>query len=100
VLRSRLEAAQLLLERLAGAPWAPVSQAGGPAGAHVYTRDAHTSPGEAARLLSRQFWSLALQARRRDTRPIAEEPSDVGFFEAENEFFERAARFEQRHARP
>jgi hypothetical protein len=89
----RLAAAERLLESLAGPQWTTMSNGGGAGAGHVYTKDPHTTPAEAARLLARQFWSVALEARRREARPVEDEPSDVEFFEAENEFFESAARF-------
>lgn len=89
----RLEEAQRLLEKMAGAQWATISGGGAPGTSHVYTRSKPTGPAEAARLLSRQFWSIAVQARDRQIGPVQDEPSDVEFFELENEFFESAARF-------
>jgi len=89
----RLAAAERLLESMAGPQWAMMSSGGGPGAGHVYTKDPHTTPAEAARMLAQQFWSVALEARQRQARPLQDEPSDVEFFEAENEFFESAARF-------
>jgi hypothetical protein len=88
----RLAAAQRLLESMAGAQWSTVS-GGGPGGGHVYTNDSHGSAADTARLLARQFWSMALETKKRQSRSVEEESSDVEFFEAENEFFETAARF-------
>ncbi len=92
-MRDRLAAAERLLESMAGPHWATMSSGGGPGAGHVYTKDPHASPAEAARMLARQFWSVALEVHQRQARPVADEPSDVEFFEAENEFFESAARF-------
>jgi hypothetical protein len=92
---ARLEAAKKLLESMAGPQWTTMSSGGGPGAGHVFTKDPHASPGETARLLARQFWSLALEARQRRSRPLEDEPSDVEFFEAENEFFKKAAQFRQ-----
>ena len=50
-------------------------------------------PAETARMLSQQFWSMAIQAQERQLRPVEDEPSDVEFFELENAFFESAATF-------
>ena len=89
----RLKAAEKLLESMAGPQWAIIASGGGPAAGHVYTKDAHAAPAEAARMMARQFWSLALEARQRQTQPMGEEPSDVEFFESEIKFFENAAKF-------
>jgi hypothetical protein len=91
-MRERLEAAEKLLESMAGPQWATIS-GGGPGAGHVYTKDTHAAPAEAARLLARQFWSVALEARQRQSRPLDEEPSDVEFFETENKYFEKAAQY-------
>jgi len=90
---ARLEAARKLLESMAGVQWATMSSGGGPGSAHVYTKDPHTAPAEAARLLARQFWSVALEAQQRQSRRPEDEPSAAEFFEAENTFFEKAAQF-------
>lgn len=97
-MKERLEAAQRLLESMAGPQWAMMSSGGGPGSGHVYTNDPHAASAETARLLARQFWSMALEARKRQSRPVEEEASDVGFFETENEFFEAAARFKSQGA--
>src|SRR5512133_4083415 len=94
----RLKAAEKLLESMAGAQWTTISGGGGPGSGHVYTNDPHTAPGEAARLLARQFWSAALNGGERRGRPVEQESSDVEFFEAENDFFENAAKFGSRGA--
>jgi len=97
-MQERLEAAQRLLESMAGARWATMSSGGGPGNSHVYTNDPHSSAADTARLLARQFWSMALEAKKRQSRPVEQEASDVEFFEAENDFFEAAARFESQGA--
>ena len=89
----RLEAAKRLLATMAGPQWATVSGGGTPGGGHVYTRDAYMAPAEAARMLARQFWSIALEAREKEIPPVTDEPSDVEFFQAESEFFETAAKY-------
>jgi chromosome segregation ATPase len=94
-MQDRLAAAQRLLESMAGTQWATISRGGGPGGGHVYTNDPHASAADTARLLARQLWSVALEAKKRRSRPVEEGLSDVEFFEAENEFFETAARFKQ-----
>ena len=90
---ARLAAAERMLESMGGPQWATVSRGSGPSSSLVYTKDGHVTPAEAARLLARQFWSVALEARRRESRPVEQEPSDMEFFEAENRFFEDAATF-------
>ncbi|MBN1359085.1 MAG: hypothetical protein JW993_00765 [Sedimentisphaerales bacterium] len=87
----RLKAAERLLESMATPQWANVSRGGGPG--LVYTRGDTADDVKAARLLAQQFWSIAIQARDRQVRPVEDEPSDVEFVEAENEFFENAAKF-------
>jgi hypothetical protein len=89
----RLEAAKRLLETMAGPQWATVSGGGTLGGVHVYTKDPYMAPAEAARMLARQFWSIALEAREKTVQPVADEPSDVEFFQAESDFFEAAARY-------
>ena len=90
---AQLAAAERMLENMAGPQWTTISAGGGPSSSLVYTKDGHMTPAEAARMLARQFWSVALESRQRERRPVEEEPSDVEFFEAENEFFESAAAF-------
>jgi hypothetical protein len=89
----RLEAAKRLLESGIDPQWATVSGGGTPGGSLVYTQGGATTPAETARMLAQRFWSIAIEARQKELRPFAEEPSDVEFFQAEKEFFERAARF-------
>ncbi len=89
----RLKEAERMLEKMSGVQWATISGGGAPGASHVYTKSKQTGPAEAARLLSRQFWSIAVQARDRQVGPVQDEPSDAEFFELENEFFEHAARF-------
>ena len=60
-MQDRLKAAERLLESMAGAQWTTMSSGGGPGAGHVYTNDPHASPADAARLLARQFWSMALE---------------------------------------
>jgi hypothetical protein len=89
----RLKAAERLLENMVKPQWQTVSGPGGGDAAQAYTRNASTSPAETARMLSRQFWSVAIQARNRQMRATENEPSDARFFELENQFFEDAAKF-------
>lgn len=92
-MQDQLKAAERLLESMAGAQWTSMFSGGGPGAGHTFTRDPHTSPADAARLLAQQFWSMALKDRNRRTRPVEQESSDVEFFEAETDFFETAAQF-------
>lgn len=89
----RLEAAKRLLESGIDPQWATVSGGGTPGGGLVYTQGAAATPAQTARMLAQKFWSIAIEARQKELRPFAEEPSDVEFFQAEKEFFERAAQF-------
>ena len=89
----RLEAAKRLLESGIDPQWATISGGGTSGGTLVYTQGGVTTPAETARMLAQKFWSIAIEARQKELRPFAEEPSDVEFFQAEKEFFERAAQF-------
>ncbi len=88
----RLKVAERVLDSMAGAQWATIS-GGGPGSSLVYTKAGAGNRAETARLMAQQFWSIAIQARNRQVRPVEDEPSDVEFFEVENEFFENAAKF-------
>ncbi|MBN1509859.1 MAG: hypothetical protein JW955_23635 [Sedimentisphaerales bacterium] len=90
----RLEAAKRLLQSRADPQWSTVSDSAGSGGGLVYTRGAPTTPAETARMLAREFWSMAIEARQKELQPFAEPPSDAEFFQAEKEFFEKAARFQ------
>jgi hypothetical protein len=91
----RLEAAKRLLQTNPDAQWANISGGGAASGTLVYTQGAAVTPAETARMLARQFWSIAIQARQKELQPFVDQPSDVEFFQAEKEFFEKAARFNQ-----
>jgi hypothetical protein len=92
----RLETAKRLLESMGEPQWATVS--GGASGqVSVYTKNPNTGPAETARMLARRFWSIALETRERPVQPVEQEPSDVEFFEPENEFFQEAAKFRPKH---
>jgi len=97
-MQDRLKVAEHLLESMAGAQWTTISSGGGPGAGHVYTNDPHASAADTARLLARQFWSVALKGQERRSQPVEQESSDVEFFEAENDFFENAAKFGSRSA--
>ena len=92
-MQDRLKAAERLLESMAGAQWTSIFGGGGPGASHTFTQDPHTSPGDAARLMAQQFWSMALQEKSRRSLPVEQESSGVEFFEAETQFFEKAAKF-------
>jgi hypothetical protein len=91
---ARLEAAKRLLDSMSGAQWSTVNKGSkGAAAAHVFTKDPRAAPAEAARAMARQFWSIAIEAKKRKSQLIEDEPSDVKFYELENKFFENAAKF-------
>jgi RNA polymerase-interacting CarD/CdnL/TRCF family regulator len=52
------------------------------------------APTDLARALAREFWSIAIKAKKRKTQVIEDDPSDAAFYELERDFFEDAARFE------
>jgi len=94
---ARLEAAKRLLEMMPEPQWATVDKSGGtPSGAsHVLTKNPNLAPAEAERQMARQFWSIAINAKKRRQQVIEDESSDVEFYGQENQFFENAARYEQ-----
>ncbi|MEJ2701693.1 MAG: hypothetical protein P8Z79_04560, partial [Sedimentisphaerales bacterium] len=93
---ARLEAAKRLLELMPEPQWARI----GPgrrtrsSPAAVLTKNPNLAPAEAARQMARQFWSIALNAKKRQQQLIEDDSSDVRFYGQENEFFEDAAKFE------
>jgi hypothetical protein len=95
---ARLEAARRLLEQMPTPQWTTVNRGGkkdGVAKGLVLTQ----SPAaltKAARAMAREFWSIALNAKKQMGPLIEREPSDVKFYEFENEFFETTARFNQK----
>jgi len=91
----RLEAAKRLLQNSPDPQWSTVSSGGSASGTLVYTQGGAQTPAETARMLARQFWSMAIEAKQKELRPFTEQPSDAEFFQAENEFFEKAARFRE-----
>jgi vacuolar-type H+-ATPase subunit E/Vma4 len=98
---ARLEAAKRLLEMMPKPQWATVgnSKAARSAAALVFTTNPKRAPAEAARQMARQFWSIAVDAKKRQQQLIDDEPSDVKFYGQENEFFENAARFNRERAK-
>lgn len=93
---ARLEAAKRLLEMMPEPQWAQVGRGrrnqSNPAA--VLTKNPNIAPAEAARQMARQFWSIALNAKKRRQQLAKDDTSDVTFYEQENEFFENAAKFD------
>ncbi len=95
---ARLEAAKRLLEQMPTPQWTTVNRSDkkdNVARGLVLTQ----SPAalrEAARAMAREFWSIAINAKKRTGPLIEREPSDVKFYEFENEFFETTAKFNQK----
>ena len=102
---ARLEAAKRLLEMMPEPQWAQIDQPGGnrTGTSPVLTTNPNLSPAEQARQMARQFWSIAVNAKKRRSGPAAgltaTEPSDAKFHEKENEFFENAAKFDPETAK-
>jgi len=95
---ARLEAAKRLLEMMPEPQWATIRNKGkgtSSSAAQVFTRNPNLAPAEAARQMARQFWSIAVNAKKYRQQLIEDEPSDAKFYGQENEFFENAARFDQ-----
>jgi len=93
---ARLKAAEKLLESMSGARWTTMRKGRGQTGSgKVLTKDG-SSAADSAREISRRFWSIALDAQKHVEKPIEDKPSDVRFYELENEFFENAAKYNQR----
>jgi hypothetical protein len=97
---ARLEAAKRLLKMMPEPQWATVDRGGGPTSgeSHVFTRGPNLTPAEAAREMARQFWSIAISAKKRERQLLEDESSDVKFYGQENEFFENAAKFDREAA--
>jgi len=94
-MQARLEAAKRLLEMMPEPQWANVDKPGGQSGAGlVLTKNPNLTSAETARQMARQFWSIAIDAKKRGSQWIDDEPSDVEFYGQENEFFENAARYD------
>jgi len=93
---ARLEAAKRLLEMMPEPQWAQVGKGrrNPSSPAAVLTKNPNMEPAEAARQMARQFWSIALNAKKRQQQLLEDESSDVTFYEQENEFFENAAKFD------
>ena len=93
---ARLEAAKRLLEMMPEPQWAQVGKGrrNSSSPTAVLTKNPNLAPAEAARQMARQFWSIALNAKKRRQQLVEDESSDVKFYGQENEFFENAAKFE------
>jgi hypothetical protein len=88
---ARLEAAKRLLETMSEPQWTTVNRGGRTGAGLVLTRNPNLAPAESARQMARQFWSIAINAKKRRQQRIDDEPSDVEFYGQENKFFENAA---------
>ena len=95
---ARLEAAKRLLEIMPEPQWSTVNKGGAaPSGASsVLTKNPNIASAEMARQMARQFWSIAIHAKKRRQQLIENEASDVEFYGQENEFFENAARYDKK----
>jgi hypothetical protein len=92
-LLAQLEQAKKILEKNLPPQLATVSGGGGPAGSLVYTQSGNLSIQESLRILAEQFYSYSIHSRQRQVKPIEDEPSDVEYYELENEFFENTANY-------
>jgi hypothetical protein len=90
---ARLEAARRLLETMPEPQWTTVNKSGRTGAGLVLTRNPKLAPAESARQMARQFWSIAINAKKRRQQRIDNEPSDVEFYGQENKFFENAAEY-------
>ena len=92
---ARLEAAKRLLETMPEPQWTTVSKGGRAGASLVLTRNPNLAPAESARQMARQFWSIAINAKKRRQQRFDDEPSDVEFYGQENKFFENAAKYNE-----
>jgi hypothetical protein len=95
---ARLEAAKRLLEQMPTPQWTTVNRSDKQDNVTrglVLTKNP-AALREAARAMAREFWSIAINAKKRVGPSIEREPSDVKFYEFENEFFETTAKFNQK----
>jgi hypothetical protein len=96
---ARLEAAKRLLESMSQAQWGAIGKGGSSAAGHSLTKNPQSAPSQQAMEMARQFWSIAIDAKKRQTQLTEDEPSDVTFYEMENRFFENAAKFDPRQGK-
>ena len=97
---ARLEAAKRLLELMPTPQWTTVNRSGkkdGVAKGLVLTQSP-AAMTKAARAMAREFWSIAINAKKQMGPLIEREPSDVKFYKFENDFFETTAKFNQKPA--
>ena len=94
---ARLEAAKRLLEMMPEPQWTTVNRGARTTSraSAVLTKNPNLAPAEAAREMARQFWSIAINAKKRERGLLEDEPSDAEFYRQEKEFFENAAKFDQ-----
>jgi hypothetical protein len=90
---ARLEAARQLLKTMPEPKWTTVNRSGRTGAGLVLTRNPKLAPAESARQMARQFWSIAIIAKKRSSQKIDNGPSDVEFYGQENKFFENAAEY-------
>jgi hypothetical protein len=90
---ARLEAAKRLLKTMPEPQWTTVNRGGQTGAGLVLTRNPKLAPAESARQMARQFWSIAINAKKRSSQKVDNEPSDVEFYGQENKFFENAAEY-------
>ncbi|MFC1781332.1 hypothetical protein ACFLZ8_03615 [Planctomycetota bacterium] len=89
----RLEKAKRILEQNPTIQLSTVGKSQGSSGSMpVLTRDL-SKAAETFREISRQMWTITLDADKQSEKRIEDEPSDVRFYEDENEFFENAAQY-------
>ncbi len=92
----RLEVAKRLLESMTRPQWGVVGRGKPGSGAgHVFTMNQGKAAAEAARALARQFWSVAVNAKKRESQLIEQQPSDAKFYELESVFFENTASLDE-----
>lgn len=94
---ARLEAAKRLLEMMPEPQWSTVDKgrATSSGASSVLTKNPNLAPAEMARQMARQFWSIAINAKKHRQQLIESEASDVEFYGQENEFFENAAKYDK-----
>jgi hypothetical protein len=94
----RLEAAKRLLELMPEPQWSTVDKGSSSSSgaSHVLTKNPNITSAEMAKQMARRFWSIAINAKKQRQQLLENEPSDVEFYGQENEFFENAARYNQR----
>jgi hypothetical protein len=102
IMLARLEAAKRLLEQMPEPQWTMV--AGRPnrksvVQSLVLTKSPPSVLAKAARSMAREFFSLAIEAEKKESLLIEQEPSNAKFYKLEVEFFETAAMFDKQGAK-